>query len=69
MSYAINTEAIKKLRHEHQLTLAEVASAIGLTRADQYLRLENGQYQFKATELPALAHLYEVPIETFFIEY
>lgn len=54
MNYVINTEVIKKLRLQRQLTLVAAANAIGLTRADQYLRRENGQYQFKATELPAL---------------
>lgn len=68
MNYVINTEVIKKLRLQRQLTLVAAANAIGLTRADQYLLRENGQYQFKATELPALADLLGVPMEKLFIK-
>lgn len=68
MTYTINTEAIKQLRIQRQLTLLEAANAIGLSRADQYLRRENGQYQFKATELPALAQLLGVSMESLFIQ-
>lgn len=68
LGYSINIEAIKQFRRRRQLTLTQAAEAIGLSRADQYLRRKNGQYQFKATELPSLAKLLGVPIETFFIE-
>jgi transcriptional regulator with XRE-family HTH domain len=68
VTYTINTEAIKQLRIQRQLTLLEAANAIGLSRADQYLRRENGQYQFKATELPALAQLLGVSMESLFIQ-
>ncbi|WP_373879790.1 helix-turn-helix transcriptional regulator [Levilactobacillus brevis] len=62
----VDLEFIKRLRNENHLSQADVTKAIGLSTPDKYNRRENGDYNFKAEELQALAELFHVPMEKFF---
>lgn len=62
----VDLEFIKNLRNENHLSQVEVAEALGLSTPDKYNRRENGDYNFKAEELQALAVLFHVQMEKFF---
>lgn len=66
MSFEVNLEVIKQRRNEKHLSLLDTAQSIGLKSADQYYRRESGQYNFTATELPALAKTLNLNMEDFF---
>lgn len=64
--YKVNLSLIKKRREELKMSQNQVAEALGL-RYDKYSRRENGDYKFKAEELPALSEVLELPLEKIFI--
>lgn len=66
MEYTVNLDEIKRLRKNQNISLQTAAIAIGLKSADQYYRRENGEYNFAAVELPALAKLLGASITDFF---
>ncbi|MFD1431186.1 helix-turn-helix domain-containing protein [Lacticaseibacillus yichunensis] len=66
MSYRVDLSVIRTRRNGLHLSLTDMTKALGLSSVDQYYRRENGEYKFKAVELPALAQTLDVPIETFF---
>lgn len=66
MTKTINLPLIKATRLRLGYTNKEMASALGLSGADKYYRREQGEYNFKATELPALSHVLHIPLEKIF---
>lgn len=68
MKDSVNLEIIRKRRNSLHYSLTDMSDALGLTSADQYFRRENGVYQFKARELPALSRKLEIPMEDFFTQ-
>lgn len=66
MNDKIRLDLIRARRQEKHLSQGEMAEALGLTGIDQYSRRESGEYNFKATELPTLSRMLNVPIEDFF---
>lgn len=62
----INLEFVRKKRKSLRYTNAEMAKALGLSSPEKYYRRENGEYAFKATELPALSEKLKEPIEKLF---
>ncbi|WP_040536955.1 helix-turn-helix domain-containing protein [Schleiferilactobacillus shenzhenensis] len=63
MKYQVNLHLIKQQRLELHLSLGDMTEALGLQSADQYLRRETGEYNFKATELPVLSRVLKIPLE------
>lgn len=68
MSYTINLAVIKQRREKLKLSQTDLTDALGLASVDQYFRRENGTYQFKAKELPALSEALDMPMENFFTQ-
>lgn len=66
MKSEINLSFIKQRREELGYTTTEMADVLGLNAQDKYSRRENGQYNFKAAELPALSKKLKAPIDSFF---
>lgn len=62
----INLPLIKSARLKLGYTNEDMAAALGLSGADKYYRREQGEYNFKATELPALSHVLHIPLEKIF---
>lgn len=63
----VNLELIKQQRKNLGYTNLEMAQALGLATSEKYLRRENGEYNFKAVELPALSAKLHIPLEKIFI--
>lgn len=57
----INLELIRKTRKGKELTQSDMAEALHLTRI-LYNRRENGEVNFKVSELPILAKKLGIPI-------
>lgn len=64
--YKVNLSLIKKRREYLNMTRSQVAEALDLPY-DKYSRRENGDYKFKAEELPALSETLMLPLEKIFI--
>lgn len=61
-----NLKFIKQRRLDLQMTLQDVAEAMGMKNASTYLKYENGTYSFKAEQLPQLAKVLQCSTEKFF---
>lgn len=62
----LNLEFIKKRRLELKKTMQEMADYMGMKNASTYLKYENGDYAFKAEQLPKLAKALKCRITDFF---
>ncbi len=61
-----NLDFIKKRRLEKNLTLKEMANALGFSNASVYWKYESGVYTFKAEMLPVLSKMLKCSISKFF---
>lgn len=66
MSYSVNLQLIRQLRLENNLTMEEMANHLGLKSKSDYFKRENGDTNFKSTELPILATVLHEPVDSFF---
>ncbi|MFT8610544.1 MAG: helix-turn-helix transcriptional regulator [Liquorilactobacillus nagelii] len=66
MNATIDLKLIKERRKQLKFTYSEMATSLGLKSPDKYYRRENGEYHFKATELPVLSKKLDIPIEKIF---
>lgn len=62
----VDLNYIKARRTELKLSMQRVANELGFKNASTYLKYENGDYSFKAEQLPSLAEVLECKIEDFF---
>jgi transcriptional regulator with XRE-family HTH domain len=63
----INLEYIANRRMELNLTLQDMAQALGFKNASTYLKYEKGEYAFKANHLPILCQMLQChAIDIFF---
>ncbi|MED4530941.1 helix-turn-helix transcriptional regulator [Metabacillus fastidiosus] len=63
---SFNLNYIKVRRVVLELTLHDVAISMGFKNASTYMKYENGDYSFKAEQLPLLAELFKCEIIDFF---
>ncbi|MED1953951.1 helix-turn-helix transcriptional regulator [Brevibacillus centrosporus] len=59
----LNYEELKRLRIGKNISLQEMAEAIGLQTAGGYSRIETGENKLKAEHLPILAQKFQMSIE------
>ncbi|KRT87044.1 MULTISPECIES: hypothetical protein [Bacillus] len=64
----VNLELIKTLRDNSPYRLEDLTKILGLRYSASYTRREDGEVGFKPEELYLLSILYEVPLDTLFIE-
>jgi transcriptional regulator with XRE-family HTH domain len=62
----VDLDYIKDRRIELKLSLRKVANELGFKNASTYLKYENGDYSFKAEQLPQLAEVLNCEIQNFF---
>ncbi|MET3846846.1 helix-turn-helix transcriptional regulator [Paenibacillus sp. OAE614] len=63
---AMNLEFVKRRRLALDLSLQEMADAMGLKNASTYMKYEDGTYSLKANHLPILAKKLKCSIGNFF---
>lgn len=63
---SLNLDFIKSKRESLELTLQDVADALGFKNSSTYLKYENGTYSLKAGMLPDLARILNCNISDFF---
>ncbi|HET7628150.1 MAG TPA: helix-turn-helix transcriptional regulator [Bacillales bacterium] len=68
MTKKVDLKKIKQLRLKEELTLADIAYAIGYDSPNGYYYLERGRSQFTAEKLAEIADLFGVPIDELFVE-
>lgn len=66
MHSTINLNLIKRERTRKGLTMAYMATKLGLSGAEKYYRRENGTYKFQVNEIPILASVLNIPMEKIF---
>lgn len=64
----LKLDFIKKRRQDLNLSLQEMAESLGFKNASTYMKYEEGEYAFKAYQLPILANKLDCKIENFFNE-
>lgn len=64
----VNLEFISKRRLELNITLQDMAQALGFKNASTYMKYERGEYAFKANHLPVLARMLQCHAEDLFFE-
>jgi len=64
----LNLEFISKRRLELNITLQEMAEALGFKNASTYMKYEKGEYAFKANQLPIIAKMLQCHAEELFHE-
>ena len=62
----VDLHYIKGRRTELKLSMQSVANKLGFKNASTYLKYENGDYSFKAEQLPLLASVLKCEIKDFF---
>lgn len=62
----LDLDYIKNRRIELNITLKEMAESLGFKNSSTYLKYENGDYSFKAEQLPLLAKSLKCKISDFF---
>lgn len=62
----VNLQLIKKLREKKGMSQAEMAQALRLKTSEKYTRRENGEYRFQASEIPVIATVLGVRIESLY---
>lgn len=66
MDYVLNLELIKKRREEKNLTLQQMADALGIGDRWTYYKRENGDTNFKASEIPIIVSVLDIPYQKIF---
>lgn len=66
MKNEINLSLIKEKRLAFKLTNKDMAKALGLKSPTNYLRREEGEYNFKVNELPVICKKLKIPLEKIF---
>lgn len=66
MPYSVNLSLIKKQRDKAKFTLQEMADSLGLKSKSDYFKRENGDTNFKITELPILSKKLKIPMKKIF---
>ena len=66
MAYSINLSLIKGQRKKAKFTLQEMADTLGLKSKSDYFKRENGDTNFKSTELPILSKKLKIPMKKIF---
>lgn len=66
MTYELNLELIKQKREQKKMTLQQMADALGIKDRWSYYKRENGDYQFKASEIPLLVTELGIPYQKIF---
>ena len=59
----MNLLALRKIRGEMNLSLQDMADALGLKTAGGYLRIENGENKLKAEHLPIIANKFDMSLD------
>ena len=66
MTYVLNLELIKQKREEKHLTLQQMADALGIKDRWKYYKRENGDTKFKASEIPIIVSVLDIPYQKIF---
>lgn len=66
MAYSINLNLIKEQRKKAKYTLQEMADTLGLKSKSDYFKRENGDTNFKSTELPIISKKLKIPMKKIF---
>jgi len=59
----MNLLVLRKIRGEVNLSLQDMADALGLKTAGGYLRIENGENKLKAEHLPTIANKFDMSLD------
>lgn len=62
----INLELISEIRKEKGFSHADMAKKLNLGAPEKYFRRENGEYNFKAVEIPVLCKTLNIPMSKIF---
>lgn len=68
LSYEIDLQLIKQARLEKGYTLEEMSKKLGIKGKSNYFKRENGDTEFKSTELPMLSDLLDIDYEKIFVK-
>lgn len=59
----VNLQALAELRAEKKITLLEMAKALGYKAESTYLRIESGESELRAWQIPLIAKRLGLPVE------
>lgn len=68
MGYTINLSLIKNTRIKNGITLEQMSNYLGLGSKADYFKRENGDTNFKSTELPIICDVLNIKLEKIFIK-
>lgn len=63
----LNLPLIKKMRVAKGLNINQMAEFLNLSNSSQYWKRENGDYNFKISELPILSERLDIPFNKLFL--
>lgn len=68
MNYVFDLCLIRNKRIDKGHSMQKMAEMLGLENKSMYYKREIGSTQFKATEIPLLAALLDIPVEKIFVK-
>ncbi|MSD84256.1 XRE family transcriptional regulator [Lactobacillus curvatus] len=68
MNYSFDLCLIREKRMFKGYSMQKMADLLGLESKSMYYKRETGNTQFKATEIPVLASLLDIPVEKIFVK-
>lgn len=68
MNYSFDLCLIREKRMSKGYSMQKMADLLGLESKSMYYKRETGNTQFKATEIPVLASLLDIPVEKIFVK-
>lgn len=63
----VNLPLIKKMRADKEFNINQMAEFLNLSNGSQYWKRENGDYNFKISELPILSEKLNIPFDELFL--
>lgn len=63
----VDLPKLKRLRKQHNLSIADVSQALGYKSGNAYFALESGRTRMKAEHLKKLANMFGVSVESLYV--